>query len=106
MWTPPEKAQCVACFIETKSDIQVQRTVGQSMEENHHPDRLSGLGIHHLWQQVVFSINRGQVAHLFQTSTLHLDIGLCLYEPGYTKSFLMWRPHFSVNLRHLESKKT
>ncbi|GBN06798.1 hypothetical protein AVEN_69018-1, partial [Araneus ventricosus] len=29
------------------------------------------------------------VSHLFQTPKLHLVIGLCPYEPGYTQSFLL-----------------
>ncbi|GBN57465.1 hypothetical protein AVEN_137138-1 [Araneus ventricosus] len=65
------------------------------MEGNQRPDQLFGLGIRHLWKRVLFAINREQIAHLLQTLTLYLGIGLCLYEPGYTLNFLLLRPHSS-----------
>ncbi|GBM24469.1 hypothetical protein AVEN_41113-1 [Araneus ventricosus] len=38
--------------------------------------------------------------------SLHLGIGLCLYELCYTLNFFLWCPYFSSNLRHLENRKT
>ncbi|GBM09733.1 hypothetical protein AVEN_101785-1 [Araneus ventricosus] len=105
MWTQQEKTQCVARFIESPM-LKCNETLGHSMEGNQSPDQLFRLGIRHSWKQIVFSINRGLVTHLFQILTLHLGIGLCLYEPGYTLNFLLWRPHFSSNLHLLENKRT
>ncbi|GBM05960.1 hypothetical protein AVEN_28076-1 [Araneus ventricosus] len=58
------------------------------------------------WKQVVFSIKRGRIAHLFQKPTLHLGIGLCLYEQGYELNFLPWCPHILSKLGVLENEKT
>ncbi|GBN31047.1 hypothetical protein AVEN_85045-1 [Araneus ventricosus] len=44
-----------------------EETFGHSMEGNHRPDQLFGLVIHHLWKQVVFSMNKRMVAHIFRT---------------------------------------
>ncbi|GBL82645.1 hypothetical protein AVEN_263719-1 [Araneus ventricosus] len=83
MWTPQEKAQCIAWFIETKSDAQVQRKfVTRYVREPQSRPTIQARYTPFI--QVVFAINRGQAAHLFRKLTLDLGIGLCLYEPGYT----------------------
>ncbi|GBL94297.1 hypothetical protein AVEN_16816-1 [Araneus ventricosus] len=102
MWTPQEKAQCEAWFIETKSDTQVQRLRLKQME---YPPPVYGetTCFHKLritnpnsrWGRRFPSV-------LCQKVSLHLGTGLCLYE----RSFLLWNPHFSSNLRHLENRKT
>ncbi|GBM12954.1 hypothetical protein AVEN_164007-1 [Araneus ventricosus] len=50
-WTPQKKAQCVALFIETKSDTQMQRHFWIQYGREQPFDQLFGLGIHHLKKQ-------------------------------------------------------
>ncbi|GBM65273.1 hypothetical protein AVEN_213553-1 [Araneus ventricosus] len=103
MWIRQEKAQCVSWFKETQSDNQVQRW------------HLKQMGDQCLFMENTnfFCIpspnswsGRWFPSIQFPKVSVHLSIGLCLYGPGYTLSFLLWRPHFSSNLRHLENKET
>ncbi|GBL97025.1 hypothetical protein AVEN_254079-1 [Araneus ventricosus] len=106
MWTPQEKAQCVAWFIETKSDTKVQRNF-RNQYGREPPSRPTIPAWYMSFMETGSVLHKqGVVTHLFQPPTLHLGIGLCLYKPGYTLSFLLRRPHFFVKLRQLEIKKT
>ncbi|GBM09665.1 hypothetical protein AVEN_60290-1 [Araneus ventricosus] len=98
-----ESSVC-SLFIETKSNAQVKWKFGTQYGREPPSRPIIRAWLCNLWKQVVFAINRGRVTHLFQTLTLHLGIGLCLDEPGYTLNFLLWRPHLSSNLHLLESK--
>ncbi|GBN58787.1 hypothetical protein AVEN_184971-1 [Araneus ventricosus] len=105
MWTPWEKAQCVAWFIETKFHTQVYRKFLTLWKGTTVPTNYLAWYTSFMETGSVFH-KQGRVAHLFQTQTLHLGIGLCLYEPGYTQSILLCYPHFSSNLRDLEDRKS
>ncbi|GBM07499.1 hypothetical protein AVEN_100706-1 [Araneus ventricosus] len=75
MWTPQKKAKCLARFIETKSDTQVQRNF-RTLYGREPPPRSTIRVWYRSFMETdsVLSINKGRVAHLLQMSTLHLGI--------------------------------
>ncbi|GBN34702.1 hypothetical protein AVEN_241143-1 [Araneus ventricosus] len=103
---PQEKAQFVAWFIKTKFDIQVQRNFRIQYGIEPPPRPTIRAWYTSLLETGSVLHKQGPVTHLFQRLTLLLGIGLWLYELGYTPGFLLWRQHFSLNLRHLENKET
>ena len=58
MTTAQKKAQCVSCFIETKSDVHTQRNY-RSMEETHHHVLQFVYGTRNLWRQGQCSMQGG-----------------------------------------------
>ena len=57
--TAKKKAQCVSCFIETKSDVHTQRNYRVSMEETHHHVLQFVYGTRNLWRQGQCSMQGG-----------------------------------------------
>ncbi|GBM83757.1 hypothetical protein AVEN_189718-1 [Araneus ventricosus] len=103
MWKPQGKVQCVAWFIETKSDAQVRRNFG--IQYGREPPPRPNV---RAWYASIMETS--SVGHKFgacrtsvSDANVAFGIGLFLYEPGYTLNFPLWRPHFSTNLRHLEN---
>ncbi|GBO43559.1 hypothetical protein AVEN_125072-1 [Araneus ventricosus] len=88
MWTPQEKFQCVAWFLETKSDAKVQRNFGtqygreppsQPIIRAWYRSFMETGSVRHKWRLVT---------HLFQTLTLHLGIGLSALSPVASTFFI------------------
>ncbi|GBN61981.1 hypothetical protein AVEN_268782-1 [Araneus ventricosus] len=88
MWTPQEKFQCVAWFLETKSDAKVQWNFGtqygreplsQPIIPAWYRSFMETGSVLHKW---------GLVTHPFQTLTLYLGIGLSALSPVVSTFFI------------------
>ena len=82
MTSPQEKAQCVSWFIETKSDVQTQKTTEVSMEETHHHVLQFVYGTRNLWRQGQCSIQGGvgDQEYLKKTSSVKASLSTFSYE--------------------------
>ncbi|GBM54891.1 hypothetical protein AVEN_158323-1 [Araneus ventricosus] len=91
MWASQEKTQCVVWFIETKSDTQVQRNFWT--QYGREPPSLPTIRAWYTSFMETCSVlhKQGAIAHLFQTPTLDLGIGPCLYEPAFSCSVHIFR---------------
>ncbi|GBL70816.1 hypothetical protein AVEN_176180-1 [Araneus ventricosus] len=97
MWTPQEKVQCAASFIEIKSDTQVQRNF--RTQYGREPPSRPTIRVWYTTFRETSSVLYKQGAGHPSVSDANVAFGY-LYEPGYT----LWCSHFSSNLRHLGNK--
>ena len=72
MTTPQEKAQCVFWFIETKSDVHIQRNYKSKYGRDSHHVLQFVYGTRNLWRQGQCSIQGGvgDQEHLKKTSSV------------------------------------